>query len=142
MLSWWALSLYAALLVAFVAMTVAWYRRKSYNRIMTEKINTFVNFAHDPKTPITLIKTPLNDLESMDDLSDKVRSSVMTANRNSDRLMSMINNLLDIRKNDRDWSVLRLAEYDSGIIWTPFWLISVMPPARKGLISRTASSRD
>ena len=38
----------------------------------------------------------------------------MTANRNSDRLMSMINNLLDIRKNDRDWSVLRLAEYDSG----------------------------
>ena len=39
---------------------------------------------------------------------------VMTANRNSDRLMSMINNLLDIRKNDRDWSVLRLAEYDSG----------------------------
>ena len=81
MLSWWALSLYAALLVAFVAMTVAWYRRKSYNRIMTEKINTFVNFAHDLKTPITLIKTPLNDLESMDDLSDKVRSSVMTANR-------------------------------------------------------------
>lgn len=114
LLSWWALSLYAALLVAFVAMTVAWYRRKSYNRIMTEKINTFVNFAHDLKTPITLIKTPLNDLESMDDLSDKVRSSVMTANRNSDRLMSMINNLLDIRKNDRDWSVLRLAEYDSG----------------------------
>ena len=81
---------------------------------MTEKINTFVNFAHDLKTPITLIKTPLNDLESMDDLSDKIRNSVMTANRNSDRLMSMINNLLDIRKNDRDWSVLRLAEYDSG----------------------------
>ncbi len=113
-LSWWALTVYAALLGAFVTMTVAWFRRKSYNRIMTEKINTFVNFAHDLKTPITLIKTPLNDLESMDDLSDKVRNSVMTANRNSDRLMSMINNLLDIRKNDRDWSVLRLAEYDSG----------------------------
>lgn len=113
-LSWWALTVYAVLFGAFVTMTVAWFRRKSYNRIMTEKINTFVNFAHDLKTPITLIKTPLNDLESMDDLSDKVRNSVMTANRNSDRLMSMINNLLDIRKNDRDWSVLRLAEYDSG----------------------------
>ena len=113
-LSWWALAIYASLFVAFVTMTVAWFRRKSYNRIMTEKINTFVNFAHDLKTPITLIKTPLNDLESMDGLSDKVRNSVMTANRNSDRLMSMINKLLDIRKNDRDWSVLRLAEYDSG----------------------------
>ena len=113
-LSWWALTIYAVLFGAFVAMTVAWFRRRSYNRIMTEKINTFVNFAHDLKTPITLIKTPLNDLESMDDLSDKIRNSVMTANRNSDRLMSMINNLLDIRKNDRDWSVLRLAEYDSG----------------------------
>lgn len=113
-LSWWALTFYAVLLGAFVAMTVAWFRRKSYNRIMTEKINTFVNFAHDLKTPITLIKTPLNDLESMEGLSDKIRNSVMTANRNSDRLMSMINNLLDIRKNDRDWSVLRLAEYDSG----------------------------
>ena len=113
-LSWWALTIYAVLLGAFVTMTVAWFRRRSYNRIMTEKINTFVNFAHDLKTPITLIKTPLNDLESMDDLSDKIRNSVMTANRNSDRLMSMINNLLDIRKNDRDWSVLRLAEYDSG----------------------------
>lgn len=113
-LSWWVLTIYAALLGAFVTMTVAWFRRKSYNRIMTEKINTFVNFAHDLKTPITLIKTPLNDLESMDGLSDKVRNSVMTANRNSDRLMSMINKLLDIRKNDRDWSVLRLAEYDSG----------------------------
>lgn len=113
-LSWWALTSYAALLGVFVTMTVAWFRRKSYNRIMTEKINTFVNFAHDLKTPITLIKTPLNDLESMDGLSDKVRNSVITANRNSDRLMSMINNLLDIRKNDRDWSVLRLAEYDSG----------------------------
>ena len=113
-LSWWALTIYAALLGAFVTMTVAWFRRKSYNRIMTEKINTFVNFAHDLKTPITLIKTPLNDLEGMEDLPDKVRSSVTTANRNSDRLMSMINNLLDIRKNDRDWSVLRLSEYDSG----------------------------
>ncbi len=113
-LSWWALAIYAALFGAFVMMTVAWFRRKSYNRIMTEKINTFVNFAHDLKTPITLIKTPLSDLESMDHLSDKIKNSVMTANRNTDRLMSMINNLLDIRKNDRDWSVLRLAEYDAG----------------------------
>lgn len=121
-LSWWAWSFYAALFVLFVVMTVVWYRRKSYNRIMTEKINTFVNFAHDLKTPITLIKTPLNDLESMDHLSDKVKNSVMTANRNTDRLMSMINNLLDIRKNDRDWSVLRLAEYDAGD-----YLDSVLP---------------
>ncbi len=113
-LSWWALAIYVILLGTFASMTVAWYRKKSYNRIMTEKINTFVNFAHDLKTPITLIKTPLNDLESIEDLSDKVRNSVMMANRNSDRLLSMINNLLDIRKNDRDWSVLRLTECDSG----------------------------
>lgn len=113
-LSWWALVIYAALFGTFAGMIVVWYRRRAYNRVMTEKINTFVNFAHDLKTPITLIKTPLNELENMADLEDKVRTSVMTANRNSDRLLSMINKLLDIRKNDSGWGVLKLSSYDSG----------------------------
>lgn len=113
-LSWWALVVYAALFGTFAGMIVVWYRRRAYNRVMTEKINTFVNFAHDLKTPITLIKTPLNELENMADLEEKVRTSVMTANRNSDRLLSMINKLLDIRKNDSGWGVLKLSSYDSG----------------------------
>lgn len=112
--SWWALAIYAVLLGALVTMIVDWFRKRSRNRAMTEKIKTLMDFAHDLKTPITLIKTPLGDLESMEGLPDKVRNSVMTANRNSDRLVVQVNNLLNILKNDRDWSVLGLAEYDSG----------------------------
>ncbi len=112
--SWWESAICAVLLGALVIMIVDRFRRRSRDRAMTEKINTLMDFAHDLKTPITLIKTPLNDLESMECLPDKVRNSVMTANRNSDRLIVQVNNLLGILKNDRDWSVLVLTEYDSG----------------------------
>ena len=112
LLSWWAKVIYLAIISAFIFLVVAWFRRRSYNKVMAEKINTFVNFAHDLKTPITLIKTPLNELEQRDDVPEQIRSTIATANRNSDKLMSMINRLLDIRKNDTSWESIRLTDVD------------------------------
>lgn len=62
-----------------------------------ERLDTFIRFAHELKTPVSLIKAPLSGLERDSQLSEEGRQAVSTAIHSTDRLMSMINSLLDLR---------------------------------------------
>lgn len=62
------------------------------------KINFFTNMAHEIRTPLTLIKSPLENILQRKDLSPDVTEDLMVMNNNTNRLMSLIGQLLDFRK--------------------------------------------
>tara|TARA_R110002049_G_scaffold122467_3_gene277329 strand:+ start:124 stop:3030 length:2907 start_codon:yes stop_codon:yes gene_type:complete len=64
------------------------------------KSNFFANISHEFRTPLTLIADPINDTLNDDALSDKKRQQFTVAKQNSERLLSLVNQVLDLSKID------------------------------------------
>lgn len=80
----------------------------------TAKSNFFANISHEFRTPLTLITNPIETILEDDNLSDNKRQQFEMAKRNSDRLLSLINQLLDLSKIDA--GQLRLNIQQSNVI--------------------------
>lgn len=63
-----------------------------------DKIDFFTNVAHEIKTPLTLIKGPLENIIDEADQSPSVKKNLELMSRNTDRLMLLTNQILDFRK--------------------------------------------
>lgn len=70
--------------------------KKSYK----SKINFFTNLAHEIRTPLTLIKVPLETIRNSGDGSSRTKSYLKMMDKNVDDLLVLINQLLDFRKTE------------------------------------------
>jgi len=66
------------------------------------KLNFFTNISHEFRTPLTLIVSPMNELMENKDLSPKVLKKLSVIDQNANRLLNLINQLLDFRKAEYD----------------------------------------
>lgn len=64
------------------------------------KIDFFTSIAHEIRTPVTLINGPLESLMEMDIVDPDIKRNLNTMSRNTNELMTLINQLLDFRKVD------------------------------------------
>jgi len=62
------------------------------------KLGFFTNISHELKTPLTLIVSPLKEIERNEKLSAKGREYINVVNKNTGRMIRFINQLLDFRK--------------------------------------------
>lgn len=96
--SWWAWILYLCILGAIVYFGWDYYRERLHRKYYDEKINFFVNTAHNIRTPLSLVLAPLADLAKDATLGDKSRKFLEMAQRNGDKLLKMVTELLDFQK--------------------------------------------
>ena len=75
------------------------------------KLQFFTNISHEFRTPLTLIASPIQDLLEHEQRGDH-RFLLTVIKRNADRLLSLINQILDIRKLDQQGYHLSVSEYD------------------------------
>lgn len=111
----WAFISYGALLCLLMAATFYYYRRRSQikneqalersrqeqeREAYDSKIKFFTNVAHEIRTPLTLIKAPLDDVFRSDTVKKDhdVQENLDVINLNVDRLLLLVNQLLDFRK--------------------------------------------
>jgi len=111
-LSWWALLVYFMLLSVFVYVFVQYRRHKLNEDKVKEKIRFFISIAHDIRTPVTLIKAPLSELEVQPELPDESRKTVAVAAKNVEKLLSMITQLLNLQKMELHAECLKVSQYD------------------------------
>lgn len=81
---------------------------KSYislkNKIIIEKEllelknNFFTTISHELKTPLTLISGPLNEIKENEKLSDKGKNYIKIIEQNTNRMIRLISQLLELRK--------------------------------------------
>lgn len=62
------------------------------------KLKVFTDVSHELRTPLTLITAPVENLLQQDDLSDMVRGQLELIHRNVDRMLRLVNQILDFRK--------------------------------------------
>ncbi|SFK68292.1 Signal transduction histidine kinase [Porphyromonadaceae bacterium KH3CP3RA] len=72
------------------------------------KIDFFTNVAHEIRTPLSLIKAPLDHVIMTEQVSDNVKENLQIMSKNTDRLLNLTNQLLDFRKTESDAYSLNL----------------------------------
>lgn len=101
--------------VIIIVIVILWYLRnrkqkqrqiralqehKLAEEINEQKLQFFINLSHDMRTPMTLIVTPIMKLIRED--GDAARQATYEViRRNAERILSLINQILDIRKIDK-----------------------------------------
>ncbi|MGS2764645.1 hybrid sensor histidine kinase/response regulator transcription factor [Sinomicrobium sp. M5D2P9] len=81
-------------------------KQQYHNQINEAKLQFFINISHEIKTPISLIINPLNKLIRSDGDPDRQRSYKLMQ-RNSERILHLINQLIDVRKIDKGQIALK-----------------------------------
>jgi len=96
----YAIYVLAALLVVGLAL---WnYNCRRRRELDEEKMQLLINATHDIRTPLTLILNPLHQLmKSHADSSAEDRDRLETINHNANRILTLVNQILDIRKMDK-----------------------------------------
>ena len=64
------------------------------------KIDFFLHIAHEIRTPLTLIKGPLDRMEADHSLSEQTRKYLKTIDKNANWLLDLVNQLLDFKKTE------------------------------------------
>lgn len=124
-LSSWAIAGYFSLMVIFFVLIIIFSNRQTrlknnleIIRIEKEKqqdlneakITFFTNISHEFRTPLTLILSPLTELLQREDLTSKMGYQLNSIEKNTKRLLNLINQLLDFRKADHGLLKLSVAE--------------------------------
>lgn len=126
-LSIWAYCVYLLLFISCSVYTF-WYFRQRSNRlhrrqvekfeqekereIYHAKIDFFTNVAHEIRTPLTLIKGPLENIILKKNLDHETREDLTIMQQNTERLLNLTNQLLDFRKVESQGYRLNFAECD------------------------------
>ena len=76
------------------------FESKKEKELYQAKIDFFINIAHEIRTPLTLIKNPLERLLKSDKIGEKENNSLILMDKNVSRLLSLVNQLLDFRKTE------------------------------------------
>ncbi len=114
-LSTWAYIFYMLLVIALLLLCLWYYKQKIDQRnlrkrvlfetqkekeIYNAKIDFFTNVAHEIRTPLSLIKGPLEYILKHETDQHELRSNLQIMEKNTDRLLALINQLLDFRKTE------------------------------------------
>lgn len=86
--------------------------RESYHA----KIEFFTNIAHEIKTPLTLIKGPLEYIMHSKPFDEETKESLDTVMKNTDRLLSLTYQLLDFRKVEARQMRMNFENVDIGLL--------------------------
>ena len=75
---------------------------KREKEIYNAKINFFTNITHEIRTPLTLIKMPIDKIIASGAYNSSNEKDLRTIQANTDRLLNLTNQILDMRKMERN----------------------------------------
>ncbi len=110
--TWWAWIVYLCILTAILYFAWQYYKERLQRKYYDEKINFFVNTAHNIRTPLSLVLAPLVDLSKDSHLSEKSRAFLDMAQRNGNKLLKMVTELLDFQKVEQSAEQVRLQDIE------------------------------
>ncbi|KAA6349524.1 Sensor histidine kinase TodS [termite gut metagenome] len=110
--SGWAILIYVAILFTISGIALHILLLNKQKKVSEEKINFFINTAHDIRTPLTLIKAPLEEVCETENMSPVGQSNVNTALRNVNLLLRLTTNLINFEKADLYSSELYISEHE------------------------------
>ncbi|MDR0541399.1 MAG: response regulator, partial [Dysgonamonadaceae bacterium] len=122
-LTWWAKTIYLLLCLVLIRLVYAIIRTRirakqeelkylNENQVMQSKLQFFTDISHEIRSPLTLILTPVEQLlaETPD---SKLRKTYTLIIRNGQRILRLINQIMEIRKLDKGQIKLQVEKTDA-----------------------------
>ena len=79
-----------------------------------EKMDFFMGIAHEIKTPLTLITTPLNHILSQPDLSEETRFDLQVIDKNASYLTKLVKELMELSRIEDKKYLVNCSQVDLG----------------------------
>ena len=102
---------YLLLLLGAVGLAGYLWRRQERQKLDEDKMKFLINATHDIRSPLTLIMSPLQKLRSRA-LDSESLAELAVIDRNAQRILSLVNQILDVRKIDKQQMHLHCRETD------------------------------
>lgn len=88
-------------------------RKVDFEQQLTNlKLRFFTDISHELRTPLTLIANPIEEVINNESLSQEGHENMITAKRNTDRMLKLINQILDFRKIQNNKMKLYIEQVD------------------------------
>jgi signal transduction histidine kinase/DNA-binding response OmpR family regulator len=144
----WAFVLYFLLAVSLVLFLLRNFKKKVAGRhqlqmekfenekekeVYKAKIDFFTNVAHEIRTPLTLIKGPLDSLLQKKEQVRDIEKELNIMSKNTSRLLNLTNQLLDFRKTETQGFRLIFTENNVTELLRESYLSFSSMAAQKGL---------
>lgn len=117
--------LFVAVLLAYTILYYVNKKRKLEQTLMLEKreqeqreklnkerMNMYTNFSHELRTPLQLIISPLEEVMKRENLHVYVRNKLELIYNNAQRMLALVNNLMDLQKSSAGKMQLKVAQAD------------------------------
>lgn len=117
----WAKLIYLFLILGLTAAAIIVYLRKKKRDLEEAKMQFLINATHDIRSPLTLIMEPLKKLKERLGNAEEYQADIDTIDRNAQRLLTLVNQILDKRRLDKHQMKLscretNLVEFSQGLV--------------------------
>ena len=117
----WAKLIYLFLILGLTAAAIIVYLRKKKRDLEEAKMQFLINATHDIRSPLTLIMEPLKKLKERLGNAEEYQADIDTIDRNTQRLLTLVNQILDKRRLDKHQMNLscretNLVEFSQGLV--------------------------
>ena len=117
----WAKLIYLFLILGLTAAAIIVFLRKKKRDMEEAKMQFLINATHDIRSPLTLIMEPLKKLKERLGNAEEYQADIDTIDRNAQRLLTLVNQILDKRRLDKHQMNLscretNLVEFSQGLV--------------------------
>ncbi len=109
--STWAYTFYLLFIFLLALLVLHIIRKKRKEKINESKLQFFINISHEIRSPLTLIVSPMEKLLK-EDFDTKTMRTLQGMHRNANRILGLVNQLLDLRKLDKGQMKLTFRKTD------------------------------
>ncbi|TKG88753.1 hybrid sensor histidine kinase/response regulator [Puteibacter caeruleilacunae] len=107
--------------------------KENQKELSEMKLRFFTNISHELRTPLTLISGPLKVLNNFNDIPVKVQSYIDVMNRNTNRLLALVNQILELRKLESGKSELKISSFNLHVFLEERYLSFIQFAMQKGI---------
>ena len=130
-LTWWAKLCYVLLIIGILGYFFRSYQKqlllrnslaqekwesKQRQQVNEERLRFFTNITHELRTPLTLILGPLEDLMEDKEIAERVHHKIGCIHASAERLLNLINDILEFRKTQTPNRKLTVAKANLGAL--------------------------
>lgn len=147
-LSGWAYCFYVLFFMGCLVCVIFYFKRRNYRKqhrqmemleqekereVYHAKIDFFTNVAHEIRTPLTLIKGPLENIILKKEVDSETKEDLYIMKQNTECLLNLTNQLLDFRKTETRGFRLNFTECDVVAVLRETYLRFTSLAKQKGL---------